>query len=270
MSIPFIPDKTFKLFIYLGLALVAYSFFVNEHNSEVYNDKRMAFNVEIKKLEFEAKYLSDDLKLIHSKATDLAKEHKIENPLKIDDTSYTFTEVIEGSIERKNVSDIVAKLLKDYKNKSREFKLKDDSLSVKRYELTQLEDVISDRDEFFFVVLILGVVIFFIGLTDWVISENFEKKLLQRQNLDKPTFSENCQSCGREFDSMVRYGTEANGEKNYHFCNVCFAKGEFTNPNLTLDELKKETSKRLEGKKRSKRQVKLALKKLASLERWTY
>ena len=47
-----------------------------------------------------------------------------------------------------------------------------------------------------------------------------------------------CESCGMpmgETDEM--YGTESNGSKSVDYCKTCYDKGEFTNPNSTLEEM---------------------------------
>ncbi len=47
-----------------------------------------------------------------------------------------------------------------------------------------------------------------------------------------------CQSCGmpisKEFGNL---GSEADGSLNSEYCRFCFANGEFTNPNQTLEEM---------------------------------
>ncbi len=47
-----------------------------------------------------------------------------------------------------------------------------------------------------------------------------------------------CQSCGmpisKEFGNL---GTNADGTNTEEFCSICFANGEFTNPNQTMEEM---------------------------------
>jgi len=47
-----------------------------------------------------------------------------------------------------------------------------------------------------------------------------------------------CESCGMpmgETDEM--YGTESNGSKSVDYCQYCYDKGVFTNPDITLEEM---------------------------------
>lgn len=49
----------------------------------------------------------------------------------------------------------------------------------------------------------------------------------------------NCQSCGMPFKNDPKGGgTNADGTKNNMYCSYCFENGEFTQPNITVDEMK--------------------------------
>lgn len=42
-----------------------------------------------------------------------------------------------------------------------------------------------------------------------------------------------CQSCGQAFD-LGNQGTNASGTYNDEYCSICFQKGGFTDPDITL------------------------------------
>ena len=47
-----------------------------------------------------------------------------------------------------------------------------------------------------------------------------------------------CQSCGMPLsETFGNLGTNQDGSNNFEFCNFCFADGQFTNPNQTLEEM---------------------------------
>ncbi len=46
-----------------------------------------------------------------------------------------------------------------------------------------------------------------------------------------------CQSCGKFFDSMINYGTHKDKSLNEHFCSKCYKKGQFTNQELTKEQV---------------------------------
>ena len=49
----------------------------------------------------------------------------------------------------------------------------------------------------------------------------------------------NCQSCGMPLKRDAEGGgTNADGTTNAMYCSKCYAVGQFTNPDITLDEMK--------------------------------
>jgi hypothetical protein len=56
-----------------------------------------------------------------------------------------------------------------------------------------------------------------------------------------------CNSCGRP---MIKedYGTNKDGSLNEEYCNECFIDGEFTEPDITLNEMIIKCSKKMMDK----------------------
>ena len=49
----------------------------------------------------------------------------------------------------------------------------------------------------------------------------------------------NCQSCGMPFKRDPQGGgTKADGTQSTMYCSYCYQKGQFTQPNLTVDEMR--------------------------------
>ncbi len=49
----------------------------------------------------------------------------------------------------------------------------------------------------------------------------------------------NCQSCGMPLSKDEKGGgTEADGSKSIKYCSYCYEQGNFTNPDITMDEMK--------------------------------
>ncbi len=46
-----------------------------------------------------------------------------------------------------------------------------------------------------------------------------------------------CQSCGMPMNDSELFGTEISGEKNDEYCRYCYDKGNFSQPNLTMEEM---------------------------------
>ncbi len=50
--------------------------------------------------------------------------------------------------------------------------------------------------------------------------------------------NKNCQSCGMPLKSDPNHGgTNADGSKSDKYCSYCFQKGEFTKPDMTVEEM---------------------------------
>ena len=79
-----------------------------------------------------------------------------------------------------------------------------------------------------------------------------------------------CNSCGKP---MIKddYGTNADGSKNPDYCNECYQNGEFTEPNITLEEMiTKNVKKMLEKNPRADETMftGILIQSLPGLKRW--
>ena len=45
-----------------------------------------------------------------------------------------------------------------------------------------------------------------------------------------------CQSCGMPMDSEEIMGTNTDGSCNNEYCTYCYRNGQFTSPNVTMEE----------------------------------
>ena len=46
-----------------------------------------------------------------------------------------------------------------------------------------------------------------------------------------------CQSCGMPFANPDDYGTESDGTKSMIYCQYCYQNGQFTNSDITIEEM---------------------------------
>jgi hypothetical protein len=61
--------------------------------------------------------------------------------------------------------------------------------------------------------------------------------------------SKSCQSCGMPLKRDPQGGgTEADGSKSYMYCSHCYEHGEFTQPNITADEMRNFVKEKLKEK----------------------
>ncbi len=46
-----------------------------------------------------------------------------------------------------------------------------------------------------------------------------------------------CQSCGMPMENLEDFGTNADGSKSEDYCNFCFQNGNYTDPNITMEQM---------------------------------
>jgi len=63
-------------------------------------------------------------------------------------------------------------------------------------------------------------------------------------------------------------GSEKDGSKSEKFCNLCYKKGKFRQPDMTLEEMKQTVDKALKEQHWPRPLRWLAKKQLPKLERW--
>jgi len=45
-----------------------------------------------------------------------------------------------------------------------------------------------------------------------------------------------CQSCSMPLQKPADFGTNADGSKNNEYCQYCYQKGKFTEPDITMEQ----------------------------------
>ncbi len=46
-----------------------------------------------------------------------------------------------------------------------------------------------------------------------------------------------CQSCAMPMQKPEDFGTNANGSQNQDYCRYCYQNGQFTTPNITMEQM---------------------------------
>jgi hypothetical protein len=77
-----------------------------------------------------------------------------------------------------------------------------------------------------------------------------------------------CQSCGRPLDRSEVLGTEKDGSKSTIYCIVCYREGEFTQPELTLEEMQHQVRSLMEEMHLDEEKISRALERMPYLSRW--
>jgi hypothetical protein len=77
-----------------------------------------------------------------------------------------------------------------------------------------------------------------------------------------------CQSCSMPLSSPEHLGTEKDGSRKKYYCKYCYENGQFTHPNLTLEEMKTNVKSRMEAMNMDADLIDLTVSSLPNLKRW--
>lgn len=77
-----------------------------------------------------------------------------------------------------------------------------------------------------------------------------------------------CQSCSMPLDGPELWGTEKDGSPNREYCKFCYQHGVFTNPDLTLEEMKTRMISRMDADQLPPDILEAAINRLEYLKRW--
>ena len=79
-----------------------------------------------------------------------------------------------------------------------------------------------------------------------------------------------CQSCGAEIKSRFDFGTTATGVIEVNYCKYCYFKGQFREPDITMEEMIEKVAANMAEKKNMPidRARMLASELIPTLKRW--
>jgi hypothetical protein len=77
-----------------------------------------------------------------------------------------------------------------------------------------------------------------------------------------------CQSCTMPIDNMEDRGTEKDGSKSNLFCKYCYTDGSFTDPEMTLEQMKINVAAQMEKMKLPEAIIQKSIDLLPHLKRW--
>jgi hypothetical protein len=84
------------------------------------------------------------------------------------------------------------------------------------------------------------------------------------------TAYKNCQSCGMPLaKDELGGGTEKDGTKSPKYCSHCYMNGEFTLPNITVEEMKERVKQKIVEFGMPKFIAGMFTQNIPKLERWT-
>jgi hypothetical protein len=228
-----IPDKIPKLFVLIGLILIAFGYYNKDIANNEYYNKVDKFNTAVGALELEQMRVDNELTELKRISENLSIKFGIENPISIKDSLTTsFKQILSGNKKAVAVSDSINKLWERQSAHSFNLKLLDKKIKLERSKIDQDENLHNNYHNAQLFVIIIGMFFFFIGLITWLIDEQTNPVIKLSEKLH-----ERCQSCGKVFTAVRQYGLEKDLTPNYAFCEECYNNGNFTNPELSESEI---------------------------------
>lgn len=83
--------------------------------------------------------------------------------------------------------------------------------------------------------------------------------------MDNVTF---CQSCGMPLNKEELKGTQKNGLKTDEYCKYCYENGAFKNPEMNLEDMKKNVQNQMKKMQLHENVIQKAVNILPALKRW--
>jgi len=77
-----------------------------------------------------------------------------------------------------------------------------------------------------------------------------------------------CQSCGMPLNKEEVKGTEKNGLKTDDYCKYCYENGTFKNPDINLEDMKKNVQNQMKKMQLHENVIQKAVNILPVLKRW--
>ena len=222
-----IPDNTNK--IYILLSILAF-YFIGKSLIDDIQKLDAQFNILSEKVnDNKDSMLESSSNLMKLKKTSeyLSLKYRIDNPItSTDSTAFLYLK----NDTNKNYLFVVEKILPLYLDyRSSETKDKVQKLTFKSAAESQQRNIniLSGKITFYGIMTIMILYIFLSSIAS-IRKKEQELEHLEKYNIrEKGKLTEYCQSCGRNFDSMVNVSKNLDETYNYSFCSECFSKGMF-------------------------------------------
>lgn len=194
----------------------------------------------------------------------LSERNDLRFPPSIDDSTFIDNSYKIGA-NNKGFKDSILVLYIDYLQKTSS---RANQLSYLKSEKKIFADEINEfktKSIACYMLVFLGVLFFLPGYYGIYRQQYIKDKISEYQQRSLQAAHIRCQSCGKVFSSMVKYGREQDGTDSSSFCNSCYDKGKFTEPDISFAEIKRRA---LTSAERTKKENRLLAKTIENLERW--
>lgn len=258
-----IPENVFKIFIGIGLIGLAFGYLSLEDNKKQYDTYYREFNLQRDETKEKIDVLNVERTMHRKMAARLSERYNLPNPLNPKDTVVT-PDSMASDRATDQINDSLFSLYLAHEAVNRQLNIQRTKLAHLKEYLADAEGVHNSRMFRLKVIVIAGMIFFFAGGIGLANQEFDEGQLKYIAANGQRKHYERCQSCGKKFSAMVTCGTNADGSYNSAFCHTCFDKEEFTEPDLTKEEL----WRRIQAGTKSTKRLPVRKRTIYRLDRW--
>lgn len=162
-----IPDNLSKIYIGIGIVLMAYSYLGEERERKIYNSRVENFDLEIIKTNEQIEKLNMQLSEYTLISNKVSKTNNIKNPLQVNDSVVIFEQIFSGSQNEMKTHDSLFSLYLSYKRESKLLKIQNKKLDRLETRLDTDEKIYKDYSRFFALLACIGILFFLLVLGIW-------------------------------------------------------------------------------------------------------
>jgi hypothetical protein len=270
MNLPNLPTDNFYKFIALtGVFLFVISIFYPKYQQKILRDEIEIYNGEISKLNLEKTKSTEKQNELKKRIALLDEKSNCNFQSIVNDSIIVKNKVIDGPKELVQLSDEIDKLIDEYSQLNREFDLKAIEISTTRSLINHKENDLSELNKVTNVFAPVSILIALTGFLFWYEkTQKYQDKVLKEQAVQFLT-SDFCQSCGMRLSNQKNYHKISDDiKKQMNYCETCYENGEFTEPELTLKEMKEKVTNRCKMLGYNKIMTYILTSRIKNLERW--
>ena len=262
--LPQLPDNLHKILFAIGLFLLGYGGYKLQDLLEktqqitkanlLIEESKDSINLANKILAIESNQLVTNFSSRHNQDTtfDIDDDDFLKKTLGLKWTNKNYKDsILSLYFNYAKIYGLHANLLKHYTNEISSLNQEQDNIHSIRFAM--------------YILISIGFIFVLLGYYGILYQQNIQDEILLAQQNDLQRIQTRCQSCGKFFSSIIKFGKELDGTNSPYFCSSCYINGQFTEPDISFEEIK---NKALEQTIRNKRERKKIIQSLQSLDRW--
>ena len=272
MNIPSLPtDNLYKFIALSGLLIFIVVHYYCLTQAYELDKQKTILSGEISKIELETNSIKEKQRHLKYAIEELYLMAGIKDPITVTDTLIIYSRYLSGPKEFISKSKEVEQKVEQFNQTQQDYLSKKFDLDTKRSIQKFNENTYSQLFEVYPFVSVISFAISLVGFILWYKKiQRFQDIILQKEYHEQVSKIHICQSCGIKLDDVPQYGgTELDGNLSSKYCTQCYQNGQFTEPNLTINEMQEKVKKQLKKLKVPFIKRTIHISQLSELQRWS-